>query len=133
MATPLIPQEIYLLERFCSLERFERMRDAWAAMVKHAEDCLQRFMAKLPPDYRSRPLWDQPDAVWGERVLPNFRNTLFSLNQGYIRLHHGDSKALGCANGVTGDLRGQRNPALGKAGGSRLPRPTAGATSSRAR
>jgi hypothetical protein len=28
MATPLIPQEIYLLERFCSLERYGDMRDA---------------------------------------------------------------------------------------------------------
>lgn len=108
MATPLIPQEIYLLERFCSLERFERMRDAWAAMVKHAEDCLQRFMANLPPDYRSRPLWNQPDAVWGERVLPNFRNTLQRLNGAYIRLSHGDLGAIDYANGVTGDLRGQR-------------------------
>jgi hypothetical protein len=107
MATPLIPQEIYLLEQFCSLERFGKMRDAWAEMLKHAEDCLQRFMRQLPPDYRSRPLPQQPDMVWGDRVLPNFRNTLRGLNDGYIRLSHGDLSALGYANGVTGDLRGQ--------------------------
>jgi hypothetical protein len=108
MATPLIPQEIYLLERFCSPERFGKMRDAWAEMVKHAEDCLQRFMRKLPPDYRSRPLPKQPDMVWGDRVLPNFRDTLRGLNDAYIRLSHGDLSALGYANSVTGGLRGQR-------------------------
>jgi hypothetical protein len=31
MSAPLIPQEIYLLERYSSLEYFGRMRDAFAA------------------------------------------------------------------------------------------------------
>jgi hypothetical protein len=37
MATPLIPQEIYLLERYCSLEYYAEMLDAWAKMVAVAE------------------------------------------------------------------------------------------------
>ena len=107
MAPPLIPQEIYLLERFCSLERYADMRDAWQAMLNHAEDMLRRFMQQLPPRYRKRALPEQPDIVWGERVLPNFRDTMQILNDGYIQLAHGDYEALGRANGVTGDVRGQ--------------------------
>lgn len=55
MVTPLIPQEIYLLERFCSLERYGDMRDAWQAMISHVENMLERFMQDLPKDYRKRP------------------------------------------------------------------------------
>jgi len=43
MASPLIPQEIYLLERYSSADYFGDMRDAWAAMVKHAERALDIF------------------------------------------------------------------------------------------
>jgi len=108
MSTPLIPQEIYLLERYCQPEPFEKVRDAWAAMVKHAEVMLDRFMRQLPPDYRNRPLPNQPDRVWGERVLRNFRDTLQQLNESYIELSHGDLNALDGAGGVASDLRGQR-------------------------
>jgi hypothetical protein len=31
LAAPLIPQEIYLQERYCSLDYFGRLRDAFAA------------------------------------------------------------------------------------------------------
>ncbi|GAB3551309.1 hypothetical protein GCM10027343_35460 [Noviherbaspirillum agri] len=109
MGTPLIPQEIYLLERYCSLERYGEMRDAWEAMLNHAEAMLERFMRNLPPRYRSRPLSEQPDIVWGERVLPNFRDTMRLLNDGYIKLSHGDYGALGRACGVSGGMRGQRD------------------------
>jgi hypothetical protein len=107
MATPLIPQEIYLLERFCSLERYGDMRDAWQAMLKHAEHMLDRFMHNLPPDYRKRAQPDQPDIVWGELVLPNFRETMQLLNDGYIKLSHNDYEALGRSHGVAGGVRGQ--------------------------
>ncbi|MEN9452933.1 MAG: hypothetical protein RLZZ369_1992, partial [Pseudomonadota bacterium] len=40
MATPLIPQEIYLLERYSSLDYFGEMRDAWAKMLDAAEEAL---------------------------------------------------------------------------------------------
>lgn len=108
MPTPLIPQEIYLLERYSSLEYFGRMRDDWTAMLAFAEDMLTRFMRNLPADYRSRPINQQPDRVWGERVLPNFRNTKMRLDEDYIRLQNGDLTGLWGANAVNGDLRGQR-------------------------
>ncbi|WP_284334500.1 hypothetical protein [Comamonas sp. NoAH] len=100
MPTPLIPQEIYLLERYTSVEYFAEMRDAWAAMVQAGEDALDAFMRQLPPDYRSRPLWNQPDIVWGERVLPNLRNTLIGLDNGVIHLSHGEWRALQYAGNI---------------------------------
>lgn len=104
--TQLIPQEIYLLERYSSKEYFLLARDGWEAMVKHVEACLALFMRQLPLDYRSRELPYQPDIVWGERVLPNFRNTLDSLISAYIRLTHGDLQMLGAACEIGSDLRG---------------------------
>lgn len=106
MPTPLIPQELYLLERYSSFEYFAPIRDQWQAMVDHVEQCLEVFMERLPPDYRNRRLPYQPDIVWGERVLPNFRDTLQLLDRACINIKHGDLDALGAANGVTGDLRG---------------------------
>ncbi|APF89522.1 hypothetical protein HI806_24410 (plasmid) [Ralstonia solanacearum] len=108
MSAPLYPQEIYLLERYTSVEYFGAMRDAWQAMVDHVEDCLARFMVKLPADYRSRPLPLQPDIAWGQRVLPNFRQTALHLDDCFIRLTHHDYSAL-LAVGVTGGVRGQRD------------------------
>lgn len=107
MSTPLIPQEIYLLERFSSLDYFGQMRDAWAEMVDVAEQALEQFMHKLPPDYRRRHLSLQPDIVWGERVLPNFRSTLESLNTGYSLLAGGDLSILALGGNVKSDIKGQ--------------------------
>ena len=107
MPTPLIPQEVYLLERYSSPEYFAPMRDQWEAMVKHVERCLEVFMENLSPDYRRRGLPDQPDIAWGERVLPNFRSTQHNLYRAYINLSHGDFSALQAAWGVTGGHRGQ--------------------------
>ncbi|GIX23502.1 MAG: hypothetical protein KatS3mg122_0733 [Caldimonas sp.] len=100
MTIPLIPQEIYLLERYSSLDYFGQMRDHFAQCVKAAEDALAEFMRHLPPDYRSRPLHQQPDAVWGERVIPNMQWALAGLNDGYIRISHGDLDGLGFAGNV---------------------------------
>jgi hypothetical protein len=99
-STPLIPQEIYLLERYSSLEYFGRMRDEFAACVKAAEDALAEFMKSLPPDYRSRREFDQPDQVWGERVIPNLQWALQGLNEGYVLLSRGDADVLGMAGNV---------------------------------
>jgi hypothetical protein len=107
MATPLNPQEIYLLERYTSLEYFGVMRDNWALMIKHLEACLDEFMQNLPLDYRNRPLPEQPDAVWGERVLPNFRDSFQSLCTGYIKLSHGDVDGLNYCHGPNNGQRGE--------------------------
>lgn len=100
MSAPLIPQEIYLLERYSSLEYFGELRDHFAACVKAAEDALEEFMRHLPPDYRAQPLHMQPDVVWGERVIPNMQWALKGLIDGYIDLSHGDWDALGMAGNV---------------------------------
>lgn len=107
MATTVNPQEIYLLERYISLEYFGQLRDTWTELVKHVESCLSSFMTNLPADYRSRPLPRQPDFVWGERVLPNFRRTLQNLNTGFIMISHGDVKGLSYAHGPRNDFKGQ--------------------------
>ena len=106
MTTLLIPQEIYLLERYSSKAYYEPMRDDWERMVKHTERCVEVFVRNLPLDYRSRPLFNQLDIVWGERTLPNFRHTRDALNRGYIRLTHGDMRALGAAGRIESDFSG---------------------------
>ena len=108
MPTPLIPQEIYLLERYTTLEYFGEMRDAWDAMVTLAENCLAEYVRRLPPDYRSRPLPEQPDITWGEVVLPNFRSTWQAVFTSYIKLSHGDMNALRMAHGIGSDITGQQ-------------------------
>lgn len=107
MTTPLDAQEIFLLERYVSLGYLETLRDTWSAMVEHLDACLNRFMLALPADYRSRPLQEQPDAVWGELVLPNFRDTLQSLNRACVLLRSGDLSGLSSCNGPLSDFKGQ--------------------------
>lgn len=100
-------QEIFLLERYISPEYLCELRDTWEEMVKHLETCLDRFMQNLPKNYRSRSLPEQPDVVWGHRVIPNFRKTLQGLNSGYILLTHGDFQGLTSSWGPESDFKGQ--------------------------
>ncbi|MGP5174488.1 hypothetical protein [Psychrobacter immobilis] len=99
------PQEIYLLERYSSPVYFKEMRDAFANMLEAAEYALELFVNDLPFDYRTRPLNQQPDIVWGERVLPNLRDTLDSLNVGYQELLKGDLVAIRYGGNVQSDFR----------------------------
>jgi hypothetical protein len=108
MPIPLIAQEIYLLERFSSLESLADVRDAWEAMLMHVERLYEHFMLNLPSDYRRRPLPQQPDRVWGDRVLPNFRDTMQVLNESVIERSHGDLWAIGGA-AIRSDVNGQRD------------------------
>lgn len=101
------PQEIYLLERYSSAKYFKELVDAFKQMLDAAERSLDIFMSDLPYNYRDQHISQQPDVVWGERVLPNFRSTMESLDYGYKQLLEGDLSALQYAGNVTGDLRGQ--------------------------
>lgn len=101
------PQEIFLLERYISLEYVAELRDTWEEMTRHVDACLTRFVKSLPLDYRARPLPEQPDIVWGDRVLPNFRNTLQHLNNAVILLSHGDYSGLNFTYGPLSDFKGQ--------------------------
>jgi len=108
MPTALDRKEIYLLEHYSSIEYFRVCRDTWGAMVTHVEQALDTFMRNLPLDYRNRPLPEQPDVVWGEQVLPNFRDTYDSLCDGLVLLINGDSSGLSRCNGPLNDFIGQR-------------------------
>jgi hypothetical protein len=109
MSTPLVPQEVFLLERYSSVDYFRKMRDAFASMVKVGEDALEHFMRNLPPDYRNRPVFEQPDATWGETVLPNLRATLAGLDDGLSQIKHGDMDGLGMAGNVVSAFTGMRH------------------------
>ena len=108
MSVQINPQEIYLLERYISLAYFGELRDTWEKIVLHVESCLQSYLSNLPGKYRSQPLPEQPDIVWGHRVLPNFRDTLQGLYTGFIMLSHGDVRGLHYAHGPVNDSIGQR-------------------------
>lgn len=101
------PREIYLLEKYSSVEYFGELREIWEKMIELAESCLDSFMKNIPYNYRKQPLYDQPDVVWGHRVLPNFRRSLQGLNDGLILLTHGDKEGLGYANNPLNDYKGQ--------------------------
>lgn len=107
MQMEINPKEIYLLSRYISPPHFLQLRDAWGTMLQHVERCLDKYMLHLPHDYRSRPLPQQPDAVWGELVLPNFRQTYIALCNGYIELLNGDEGGLGHAHCPMNDYKGQ--------------------------
>jgi hypothetical protein len=100
--------EIYLLERFISPTYLAEVRDTWGEMIKHVESCLARFMRTPPAGYRAKHLSYQPDAVWGNHVLPNFRHTYDLLASSVIALANGDMRALGAAHGPFNDCRAQR-------------------------
>jgi len=107
MSTPLIPQEIYLIETFSSLPYYQATRDAWRNMLDVVEAGMDRYMNNLPADYRSRSMAEQPDMGWGMRVIPNFRDTMDGLETGLVLLKAGDLLGLKYASGLQSDRTGQ--------------------------
>ncbi|MBS1157487.1 MAG: hypothetical protein H6R07_3411 [Proteobacteria bacterium] len=103
----LHPQEIFLLERFSSLDYLKQLRDAWKAFVEHNERCLEEFMYHLPPDLRSRHLSQQPDIVWGNTVLPNFRVALDRIEEACIQRASGDPKGYEIGGGIRSCNKGE--------------------------
>ena len=104
MSTPLIAQEIYLLERFTSPERFKRMKDAYQACVRAGWAALDEYMRHLPRDYRARPLNRQPDIVWGERVLLNLTQTADALDANYEEILSGDMTGLHAGGAISNNF-----------------------------
>ena len=104
----IVSEQIYLLETFSSVEYLAELRDTWGEMVKHLDECLERYMVNLPANYRNLPGPEQPDVVWGERVLPNFRSSYEALCAGVVALSHGDARGLYAANRPNNDFIGQR-------------------------
>lgn len=106
MSTPLNPQEIYVLEHYTSDNYVWELREAWAELVKLAEDALHIFMHHLPPDYRKRSLPYQHDYVWEGTILPNFRYGLERLNQCWIQLSRGDKLGLRADGAISSHITG---------------------------
>ncbi|WP_200378911.1 hypothetical protein, partial [Rubrivivax gelatinosus] len=101
MTVVLDPAEVYLLDRYASLEYFGAMRDHFGRCVLAAEEALEEFMRSLPRNYRGLELWQQPDVVWGGRVIPNMRWALDGLNRGYIDVSHGSLDGMGMCGNVS--------------------------------
>ena len=106
MTTPLIPQEIYVLEHYTSDNYVWELRETWAELIKLAEDALHIFMRNLPPDYRKRALPYQHDVVWEGTILPNFRSGLDGLNRCWIQLSRGNTLGLRAGGAVNSNISG---------------------------
>ena len=104
----IVPTDIFLLETFSSVEYLAELRDTWGEMIEHLDKCLARFV-KDSPGYRWWwPFSQQPDGVWSDRVLPNFRSSHAALVSGVIALSHGDPDGLYSAHGPHNDFHGQK-------------------------
>lgn len=99
-------QTIYLLARYSSADYFESLLRTWREFVALNEKSLDRYMHNLPADARTRPLPQQADITWGGTVLPNLRDTLVTLEDGYRRILSGDLDGLSAARGPVSDNRG---------------------------
>lgn len=98
----LHPQEVYLLEYLVSLEHFCNVRDAMRKAVQYGEQALDEFMQNVPADLRARQQSEQPDIVWGGRVLPNLRSSLDAMIQACILRSHNDPDAFNSWIGTHG-------------------------------
>ena len=102
--TPLIPQELWLIEAYIKPAYWLKMVTAWERMIEISEVALEDYMAHIPSNYRSRHVSEQPDVVWGGRVLPNFKSG--DMRGDYTRLLHGDYDLQTSAGGIFSDIRG---------------------------
>jgi hypothetical protein len=104
--TPINPQEIYLLERYQSLEYFSELIDTWGKLIAHLEAMVATFIQNRPHSRRLQNFPDRPDITWGETVLPNFRRTFQDLCTGFIMVSRGDLEGLDYAGGPSNGFKG---------------------------
>ncbi|ECG8589107.1 hypothetical protein FNI11_04920 [Salmonella enterica subsp. salamae] len=102
----LHPQECWLLERAVSVEYYRRRYEAWKSFVELCEHQVAEWIKTMPLDTRRRPLYEQIDAVWGGRVLPNIRGTLKSVHYDYIQRQQNNPDALHSGGNISSDYRG---------------------------
>ena len=102
----LHPQECWLLERIMSPEYYRRRFEGWQAFVELCERQVAEWSKTIPLDVRRRPLYEQIDAVWGGRVLPNIRSTLKSVQYDFIQLQQGDLRVLQSGGNISSDMKG---------------------------
>ena len=69
------------------------MRALFKDVVATGWAALDEYMRHLPRDYHNKPLYDQPDAVWGEHVLRNFQQTADGLDRAWLRLTEGGDRS----------------------------------------
>ena len=80
------PKEVYLLEKFSSLDFFEIMRNNYHNFLTGLEGLFELYIHNLPYDLRTLPFSEQADINWGETVLPNLRNTMDRIDIAYIKI-----------------------------------------------
>ncbi|WP_435955004.1 type VI secretion protein ImpA [Dryocola sp. BD626] len=102
----LHPQECYLLEKFISAEHYAETRDAIIAYIDAHEAALARFKKDMPLNIRSRPLPQQADIVWENRVMPNLRPMKDRYMQAYILRTHEDIKAFNIGHAMSNIRKG---------------------------
>ncbi|HCJ2202820.1 hypothetical protein [Klebsiella pneumoniae] len=102
----LHPQECWLLERAMSVEYYRKRYEAWRALVELCEYQVAEWAKSMPLDIRRRPLYEQIDAVWGGRVLPNIRGTLKSVHYDFLQRQQNDPNALHSGGNISSDRRG---------------------------
>lgn len=102
----LSTQEVFLLERYSSVEYYESLVNSWDEMIDFVESLLKKFVLSLPNNYRDRTQSNQPDIVWGDRVIPNFKFTLEDLKDGLIAVRSGNILGLQKSANVISDLKG---------------------------
>lgn len=99
-------QSIFLIERYISQEYLGELLKIWRDFVEVNEACFSRYMRSLPIDARRRPLPLQADVTWRGTVLPNIRESLQGLEDGYRQVLSGDLNGLTSARGPVSDHRG---------------------------
>ncbi|ELX7028132.1 hypothetical protein U1K26_000971 [Salmonella enterica] len=102
----LHPQECWLLERTVSLEYYRRRYDAWQEFIELCEQQVAQWGRSMPLDIRRRPLYEQVDAVWGGRVLPNIRNALKSMKYDFLQRQQNIPDAFHSGGNISSDARG---------------------------
>lgn len=100
------PKEVYLLEKFSSLDFFEIMRNNYHNFLTGLEELFELYIHNLPYDLRTLPFSEQADINWGETVLPNLRNTMDRIDIAYIKIKSGDFTYLDCAAEIRSNDKG---------------------------
>ncbi len=91
-------KEIYLLDRYSSIDYFRQLLNLWEIMLASLDNAMRNSKAQ-----------DESQSVWHDHVLPNFRETGQALRVGLRLLEQGDLRGLQYCSGPINDFRGQKD------------------------
>ena len=90
----LHPQEIFMIERYTSLERLKKLHETWAEFLTKSRGYLDAYAKNPPKDPSLMETYEKVITAGRVKFFPYCESWLASINEGCLLLKHNDLRGI---------------------------------------